>query len=142
LLGYGRGGADAPAWRFASNAPLISACNEANRRHSVARDCKILVPKDIENEVKIFVEATQAAAAQTKAFDADDIELIEPEFIQLSGVEIIETFVVYVASSVATDVSKEWFDSRVRPQLLTKIDRANAGFWNWYENKFKPNFHK
>jgi hypothetical protein len=105
----------------------------------VARDCKILVPKGIENEVRIFIEAAQTAATQTHKFNKDDIELIEPEFVQLGGAELLDTFVVYVASSVVADVSKEWFDTRVRPLLLKQIDKANADFWSWY-NKFKSNF--
>jgi hypothetical protein len=105
----------------------------------VARDCKILVPKGIENEVRIFIEAAQTAATQTHKFNKDDIELIEPEFVQLGGAELLDTFVVYVASSVVADVSKEWFDTRVRPLLLKQIDKASADFWSWY-NKFKSNF--
>jgi hypothetical protein len=106
----------------------------------VARDCKILVPKNIENEVKIFIEVAQMAATQTHEFNNDEIELIEPEFVQLGGAELLDTFVVYVASSVVADVSKEWFDTRVRPLLMKKVDKVSADFWSWYENKFKSNF--
>ncbi len=106
----------------------------------MGQDCKILVPKSIENEVKIFIEAAQTAATQTHKFNKDDIELIEPEFMQLGGAELLETFVVYVASSVIKDVSKEWFDTRVRPLILAQTDKLSAEFWHWYENKFKSNF--
>ena len=106
----------------------------------MARDCKILVPKGIENEVRIFIEAAQTAASQTHKFNKDDIELIEPEFVQLSGSELLDAFVVYVAASVVKDVSKEWFDTRVRPLLMKQIDKVSTDFWHWYENKFKSSF--
>jgi hypothetical protein len=104
---------------------------------SVARDCKILVPKGIEEEVKIFVEEVQIAAAQTGKFNEEDIELIEPEFVQLGGAELLDSFVVYIAAPVVANVSKAWFDKHVLPLIMKRLDKVSDAFWHWYNEKFK-----
>ena len=65
----------------------------------MARDSKILVPKSIELEVQVFIEEAQIAATQTGKFDKEDIKLIKPEYVQLSGVELLESF-VFLCSGV------------------------------------------
>jgi hypothetical protein len=103
----------------------------------VARDRKILVPKGIEEEVRVFVEEAQIAAAQTGTFDREDIELIEPDFVQLSGTELLDSFVVYMAAPAVANVSKAWFDKHVLPLVMKRLDKVSDSFWHWYNEKFK-----
>jgi hypothetical protein len=98
---------------------------------------KILVPKEIESEVDIFVHEIQKSAAETGEFKKDDIELIKPEFVQLGGAELLDAAVVYVATPVIGWVTKAWFDAYVLPVFMKRAKKPSQEFMHWLENTFK-----
>lgn len=98
---------------------------------------KILVPRDIEAEVDIFVREIQKATTETGKFHEDDIELIKPEFVQLGGAELLDSAVVYVAVPVIGWVTKAWFDTYVLPIILKQVGRPSEKFVHWFETSFK-----
>jgi hypothetical protein len=94
------------------------------------------VPKEIEAEVRIFVEKAQEHAAQTHAFEKADVDLVESEVKKFDGSTAIQP-ILYVSGIVFSSITKAWVDKYVTPVILEKLHRSSQKFEAWLQQTLK-----
>ena len=103
----------------------------------MANDFKsVTVPKDIEAEVRIFVEEAQQQARQTGAFRKEDVALIEPETRQFDSGTAIQV-ILYLSGIAFSTITKAWVEKYVTPVILKKLHRPSEKFETWLQQALK-----
>jgi hypothetical protein len=97
----------------------------------------ILVPEDIEPEVRILVEQLQEHTAERHGYDKSDIVLVKPDVEYFDTAAVAMSAALFIPTTVVASISKAWIDKYVTPVVIKRLNHSSQKFQKWLEQVLK-----